>query len=55
LDCLEIVENVSSDLQGYLEVEAKVVEEGMGMWKVFGHAIGQDLEWKIGLSQTHCG
>ena len=41
-------EEVSSDLQGYLEVE-----EGMGMWEVFCEMIGQDLEWKIGLSQTH--
>ena len=30
---------VSSDLQGYLEVE-----EGMGMWEVFCEMIGQDLE-----------
>ena len=42
-------EEVSSDLQGYLEVE-----EGMGMWEVFCEMIGQDLEWKIRLSQTHC-
>ena len=42
-------EEVSRDLQGYLEVE-----EGMGMWEVFCEMIGQDLEWKIRLSQTHC-